>query len=160
MCEVCCEVCRGRSRDDVDRDTVRSIERYGWAVQAVGGDRLHPPWAYTVGLHLYGQPELVVTGMTARRAHALLNERAEHHVRHTGEPPVPGTGMSLRDGPMIEFVELPHPDAHLFTAVRLLGPGVRAVQIVWADDRGRWPWERGFRGRRGGQPVLGPRGSR
>jgi hypothetical protein len=34
---------------------------------------------------------------------------------------------------------------------------VRGLQMVWADDRDRWPWERGFRGRRGGQPVLGPR---
>jgi hypothetical protein len=46
---------------------------------------------------------------------------------------------------------------HLLTAVALHGPAVRGLQMVWADDRSRWPWERGFRGRRGGQPVLGPR---
>jgi hypothetical protein len=28
---------------------------------------------------------------------------------------------------------------------------------VYADDRGHWPWETGFRGGRGGQPVLGAR---
>ena len=155
-----CEICQGRSRIDVDRDFIRIIEQYGWAVQTVQGDRLHPPWAYTVGLHLHGLPELVVTGMAARPATDLLNDLAEHHVHHTGGPPVPGIEVPLRGGPLIEFVELPHPDAHLYTAVRLLGPGIRAVQIVWADDRGRWPWERGFRGRRGGQPVLGPRAHR
>lgn len=31
---------------------------------------------------------------------------------------------------------------------------VQAVQLVWADDRGRWPREVGHRGP---QPVLGPR---
>lgn len=58
-------------------------------------------------------------------------------------------------GPLIEIVELAHPDAHLDTAVALFGRELRALQLVWADDRGHWPWERGFRGMRGGQPVLG-----
>jgi len=26
-------------------------------------------------------------------------------------------------------------------AVALCGPQVRALQLVWADDRGRWPWD-------------------
>jgi hypothetical protein len=28
---------------------------------------------------------------------------------------------------------------------------------VHADDRGHWPWDVGYRGVRGGQPVLGVR---
>jgi hypothetical protein len=39
----------------------------------------------------------------------------------------------------------------------LYGAGIRALQIVHADDRGRWPWETGYRGVKGVQPVLGPR---
>ena len=35
----------------------------GWIIQGVGGDRIPPPWAYTVGLTEFGAPELVVTGM-------------------------------------------------------------------------------------------------
>jgi len=35
--------------------------------------------------------------------------------------------------------------------------GLRALQVVHADDRGHWPWETGYRGVRGGQPVLGTR---
>jgi hypothetical protein len=31
------------------------------------------------------------------------------------------------------------------------------LQLVYADDRGHWPWDTGFRGGRGGQPVLGAR---
>ncbi|MGH3919481.1 MAG: DUF4262 domain-containing protein, partial [Pseudonocardiaceae bacterium] len=57
----------------------------------------------------------------------------------------------------VEIVELPHPDAHLESAIALYGVEIRALQLVRADDRGRWPWERGYRGGRGGQPVLGPR---
>jgi hypothetical protein len=41
--------------------------------------------------------------------------------------------------------------------VDLYGPSVRALQVVHADGRGHWPWDRGYRGVRGGQPVLGIR---
>ena len=50
---------------------------------------------------------------------------------------------------------LPRPGSYL--AIELCGPRVRALQLVHADDRGQWPWDRWYRGVRGGQPVLGPR---
>lgn len=131
--------------------------RHGWAVQGVEGDRIHPPYAYTLGLTECGLPELVVTGMPLPRAAALLNSVAQHVVH--AEPPAVGERIPLIGGPLVEIVELPHPDAHLNTAVALFAGELRALQLVWADDRGHWPWERGFRGMRGGQPVLGPRHS-
>ncbi len=65
--------------------------------------------------------------------------------------------MALRGGPLIEIVEVGEPTAHLQMAIDLYGPRVRALQLVHADDRGRWPSDRRFRGGRGGQPVLGRR---
>jgi len=131
--------------------------QHGWAVQEVEGDRIHPPYAYTLGLTECGLPELVITGLTLPRASRLLNRFAEHMVH--AEPPAAGERIPLVGGPLVEIVELPHPDAHLNTAVALFGRELRALQLVWADDRGRWPWDREFRCRRGGQPVLGPRHS-
>jgi hypothetical protein len=49
------------------------------------------------------------------------------------------------------------PTAHLVIATEFYGPGIRALQLVHADDRGHWPWQVGYRGVRGGQPVLGAR---
>lgn len=135
---------------------VRSlINRHSWAVQAVEGTRVGPPWSYTVGLTAFGAPELVVTGMSHARAAALLNEAAEH-VMHSEAPPA-GDRVTFPDGPRVEFVEVTNADAHLSTAIALFGPVARGLQIVWADDRGHWPWQLGFRGTRGGQPVLGIR---
>lgn len=93
--------------------------RNGWAVQGVEGDRTHPPYAYTLGLTQCGLPELVVTGMSLRRAGALLNSVAAHVVH--AEPPAAGEQIPLVGGPLIEIVELAHPDAHLDTAVALFG---------------------------------------
>ncbi|MBV9381864.1 MAG: DUF4262 domain-containing protein [Streptosporangiaceae bacterium] len=131
------------------------ITQYGWAVQGVERDRIHPPWAYTVGLTPQGHPELVVTGMPIPNATSLLNNVAAH-VLHA-EAPRPGEQVQLRGGPLIEIVDVAVPDAHLYTAVDLYGRELHALQIVHADDRGNWPWDREYRGVRGGQPVLGVR---
>jgi hypothetical protein len=133
----------------------RRIDAEGWTIQGVTGDRLHAPFAYTVGLTDFDLPELVVTGLRYNRACALLDEVAAHSLHC--QPPHPGERVQLDDGPLLEVVSLAHPEAHLFTAVALRGPNITALQLVWADDHGRWPWERGHRGGRGGQPVLGPR---
>src|ERR1039458_8154788 len=64
------------------------IARFGWWVQGVERDRIHPPWAYTVGLAPRGLPELVVTGLPLRRATGLLNGVAAHAVHASA--PTPG----------------------------------------------------------------------
>lgn len=129
-----------------------------FAIQGVEGTRHRSPWAYTVGLTGHDRPELVVTGMSMTRATRLLNDVA-CHVLHA-EAPQPGEVVPLRGGPVIEIVEVAEPTAHLGIAVEIFGANIRALQLVHADDRGHWPWEVGFRGGRGGQPVLGVRASR
>ena len=75
-------------------------------------------------------------------------------------PPLPGraSGSRCAAGPVIEIAEVAAA-AHLVIAIEFYGPGIRALQLVHADDRGHWPWEMGYRGVRGGQPVLGVRAS-
>ncbi len=139
-------------------DHVRDLmDRYGWAVQGVERDRIRPPWAYTVGLTSLGRPELVVTGLSISRAGRLLNDVAAHVVHAAA--PSPGEQIPLTGGPLIEIVEVARPSVHLAVAMELLGPRLRALQVVHADDRGHWPWDLGYRGVRGGQPVLGVRAS-
>ena len=153
MCWLCDHP--GSTPDDY-LDHVRAlIAERGWAVQGVERDRAHPPWAYTTGLTGLGRPELVLTGMPLSRAASLLNDVAGH-LTHSA-PPAPGEQVRLPGGPLIEIVEVAEPAAHLETAVSLYGPQILALQMVHADRRGRWPWEAGYRGVRGGQPVLGIR---
>jgi Domain of unknown function (DUF4262) len=131
------------------------VVQHGWAVQGVERDRNRPPWAYTVGLTPHGRPELAVTGLPIERAMRLLNDVAAH-VMHAAAPS-PGEQIELDGGPVIEIVKVADPAAHLVMAIELYGRRVRALQVVHADDRGHWPWDLGYRGVRGGQPVLGRR---
>lgn len=152
-----CWSCDHPEADQVDyldhiRDTIRE---HRWAIQGVEQGRLHPPWAYTVGLSPYSKPELVVTGLPLTAAAKLLNMSATHLMH--AEAPVPGEQIQFDGGPFVEIVELTEPSAHLHTAVDLYGRDVRALQLVHADDRGHWPWDVGYRNGQGGQPVLGRR---
>ena len=153
MCWMCDH--HKATRQDYLHHIESLVARAGWAVQGVERDRVRPPYAYTVGLTPHGKPELVVTGMSLPRAAELLNDVAIH-VLHAVAPE-PGERVPLIDGPVVEFVEVSVPSAHLVVASELYGPSIRALQVVHADDRGRWPWEIGFRGVKGGQPVLGAR---
>lgn len=151
MCWMCDHP--GSSRADY-LDYMRNImDRCGWAVQGIERDGPHPPWAYTVGLTRLGRPELVVTGMSLHRATHLLNDMAAHSV-HADNPKL-GERVELIGGPVIQMIGVAEPTAHLRIATEMFGPRIRALQVVHADDRGQWPWERGYRGIRGGQPVLG-----
>ena len=156
MCDMCDPSTRAAALGEMEA----LVERFGWAIQHVWPSRVRSRWAYTVGLTRYGLPELVVTGMEEEVAHELLNDTAHGMACHD-ERTVPGQRYSLDDGRRIEVVELAHAEVHLGTAVALHPDRVvRAHQLVWADDRGRWPWDRRFRGSRGAQPVLGPRAVR
>ena len=136
--------------DDVLREVGNRIRRHGWAIQYVESDCA--PYAYTIGLHRLGLPEVLVSGLNQRRSEWLL-DRIGRNSRLFHRPPVPGVQMRLPAGSMAQFLEIPDPAAHLDIAVRYEGIDIRALQIVWTDERGRWPWDRGYDA--GVQPVWG-----
>ncbi|OBF40623.1 hypothetical protein A5724_07565 [Mycobacterium sp. ACS1612] len=129
------------------------IRKAGWTVQYVESDR--PPYAYTIGLHDWDVPELLITGVSRQRGLRLLDAVARKLV--SGEVLTPGQQVSLPDGPLVEVVEVGHPDVHMGWAVAFGGPDIEALQLVWADGRGRWPWSAQFVDGRATQPVLGCR---
>lgn len=143
----------GATQQDYFDELRTTVLKHGWAVQYVESDRT--PYAYTIGLHDRGVPELLVSGLPPQRAGRLLNSMARDTVR--GNPFTPGQQISVPTGPLIEIVEVQHPDAHMDWAVAFGGPELRAPQLVWADGRGCWPWAVGFGDGRRRQPVLGLR---
>ncbi len=131
-----------------------------WVVQGVQRERRRAPYAYTVGLAAHDRPELVVTGLPYDRAAGLLNSLAGQVI--DGGPPQPGELVPLPGGqravgPLAEVVRVAEPGVHLAVAAALNGPAFSALQLVYADEQGRWPWDAGFRGGLGGEPVLGGR---
>ena len=156
-------------------DIRRRIDEYGWAVQAIG-DQCSVPgccasrrgpeeadFGYTVGLtRFHGHPELIVTGVpqidTPRPLNAL-GERVRSGQRLTaGELVSDVLACSCR----VALVEVDPRESmrHLVYANLLYrnagAPPVPALQVVWPDDGGRFPWQPGYLLAGWVQPVLGP----
>lgn len=151
-----CRRCENPSDIDAEDDIEgfrECVAEHGWVIKYVEHDRR--PYAYTVGLHQLGLPELLVTGVTTERALVLLDYFG--HETIVDGAPEPGERREFFDLAQIEAVRIDHPDAHLHLAASLFGSKVRAVQLVWTDMRGRWPWDDGFDFDGLRQPVLGKR---
>ena len=134
--------------DYLDTVITPLVHRNGWAVQGVEGRH---PLAYTVGLTDRGLPELVVTGLRAGPAASLLNDVARQVLQ---QDVTPGQRLSSAQWEL-QVLAVEHPQEHLLTATALYGDEVRGMQLVWPDDRGRYPWQAGHRSQRGGQRLLG-----
>src|SRR5262249_52869691 len=112
MCWQCDDPSDGDAEGYLD-ELRATIRIHGWAVQGVEDDRL--PYAYTIGLHDRGLPELLVTGLPPEGAAGLLNDVAGAAV--DGRDLAPGAHIAVGAGPLLEIVEVGHPDAHMNFAV-------------------------------------------
>lgn len=150
-----CWLCDNPEADQQDYFNVlrAKVLTRGWTVQYVEDDRT--PFAYTIGLHDFGAPELLVTGVSPPRALRLFNYVVPDILRR--DVPAPGQRIALPAGPLVEIVEVDHPEVHMGWAVAFGDPELRALQLVWADGRQRWPWTPDFADGRSRQPVLGLR---
>ena len=132
------------------------LAEHPWVVIGVDRDGYRPPYSYTVGLTELDRPELLITGLSKDRAANVLMAAAEL-VLDVGAPAA-GTRIWLPAKRPGEIVEVAEPSVHLEVAADLFGERLGALQLVYADVRGRWPWDKKFRNGRAGQPVLGLRG--
>ena len=146
---------RRRVPDYLD-EVRRIIARDGHVVQIVlpNHDR-EAGWAYTVGLHGHGLPELIVVGgLSVPCQHSLLNEVAQR--MKIGEPFVPGQReRDLLVGAEVMFVEVADTTTEDFTVANRLQDNFRALQIVWPDHSHRFPWESDYELAAWHQRVLG-----
>lgn len=107
-----------------------------------------PEYAYTFGLTAYGHPELLVSGIESFEVHDRLGPLLEE-IRN-GRLLRPGEELQ-RDSGQRHLIVVPVADPTVLISVQehFAGPGrepVAALQIVWADQEGNWPWEVGWLG--------------
>ena len=147
-------------RDHYLESLLTNIERYGVGLVGVLADvdHNHPVagFTYTVGLTPLGHPELLVYGLPPEVAERLLNVL----VREIRQ------GRQLRPG---DQVRQPGNAAAIFTAIAVLddddlemvreiyGSSDYALQLVWSDEHGRFPWADGYAPWRHRQPIRGLR---
>jgi hypothetical protein len=135
-------------------ESVRAmIEEHGHAVQVVGGS---PGWAYTIGLHAAGLPELIVVGgLSVEGQHRTLNALADR--LRSGEVLAVGErDPSVLEGVDVTYLEVADTTSEEFAVAVKLQAAFRALQVVWPDMENRFPWEAGDAFPPSEQPLLGP----
>jgi hypothetical protein len=129
------------------------IERHGWAVRNVVDPDPAECFSYTVGLTAHGHPEAVMTGLPHDVATAFLNIVGEIVVREGGTLEAGQTTTELAEGPAMPIIAVE--DVSGLTAVDQIFGRVKAIQIVWTDSKGRFPWDSDYANPPGSQRLLG-----
>ena len=156
-CELCEPSPDGWSPHGVDEMIFRCVEEHGWSVTGVIADEHQPGWAYSVGVwHTARLPELCVFGLPFEVMGHAINEvasRARDGTRFDAHSPIEGV---LEPGPLV--LRPVHPSwagTSLFAvANRFYRRPLEFQQLVWPDERGRFPWEAGRSRSIGRQPML------
>ncbi|TKR22511.1 DUF4262 domain-containing protein [Cellulomonas hominis] len=127
-------------------------DEHGWALQWVGPGDGELQFCYTAGLYRYDLPELIVFGPCQADAARLLNTLGAR--MRAGNRYVDGDSIDdvWRHARVMEVLDsrehlvMAHP---LARATRPLP----ALQVIYPDRDGRWPWQPGSR--IANVPILG-----
>jgi hypothetical protein len=138
--------------DPID-DLRAKIETFGWAVRNVADSDPAKCVSYTVGLTNHAHPEVVMTGLPPEVGTAFLNIVGEIVVQEGGRFAPGEATTELADGPPMPVLDVQ--DRSSLTAVSTLYGDVPALQVVWFDSQGRFPWDEGYANPPGSQPLLG-----
>lgn len=114
----------------------------------------------TVGMFLYGLPELVFTGVPVHLVREVVSDLIEGHT--FDREFLAGQRTKLIEGFQTIALSIDAPSAHQALSMccdyyTLTGRSdLRAVQIVFADELGRFPWTSGYSEHdRQLQPIMG-----
>ncbi len=124
------------------------IRKHGYVVQHVLPDyeKMAPPCSYTIGLADEGLPELFVFGLPGESAQVIVNTLAKR-LRKEGKLPTDQPLDEVFEGAKCVLHEVTQEQlgSHLPGARARQHPKpIRAIQIVWPDPAGLFPWETGF----------------
>jgi Domain of unknown function (DUF4262) len=151
-----CVQCQARPVGEVLDGYRRSIRVRGWALASVPSAPGRVGFSYTIGLtRHHGHPELLASGLHPREADGLLTElaagvRAGYRLR-------PGDVLRPDGGHRLQLVSVADPARldHAQAIYRGWAGDVPALQVVWSDHDGHWPWHPGWPGRVSDQPLFG-----
>jgi len=128
------------------------VDRHGWALQWVCPGEGEPSMCYTAGLSAFDLPELVVFGPGTDDAAWLLNTLGAR--MRAGRRYVDGDSIDdvWRHGRLMEVLDSRDRMLVAHALSRAEQP-LPALQVIYPDRDGRWPWQPGSR--IANVPILG-----
>jgi hypothetical protein len=149
-----------KQRDLLEEMIEETIEEHGWFVAKIeaGDGANEPPFAYTVGLYeTYGHPELICVGLRTELMHAMLNNCGAL-IKKGHKPPIGAPFEGVIDDYQVQLRQVrarKSYDEHLGYAIWFNGGRKFPVlQLVWPDQKGRFPGQAGTARLSRQQPLL------
>jgi Domain of unknown function (DUF4262) len=138
-----------------DQKVLPKLEEWGWYVISVAAE---PPFSYSIGLFEHFQhPEIILFGLDSKTGHGIIND-AGRRIRGGHKYDVGVRYNDLLKDYDCEFrpVDPARYDGNLNYALHYYrGSSFSAVQLIWPDTHGRFPWESNFEEHfRADQPLL------
>lgn len=137
------------AEDEHDRKLLSDIETVGWHVIHICEDEQGPAYTFSVGFYYtFQQPEVLIMGLSQEVAHELLKivvlgMAAGKTLRPFERVSNFAQGYDCAFAP----IEIEHFRDYLGYAVwfyRNLPSPFPAMQLVWPDKDGRFPWEANY----------------
>ncbi len=139
---------RTHGDDETERRVIDDVQRVGWHLIGVEDDSAGPGFVYSIGLqHSFGQPEIILFGLGDTSNMAQI-------VNHLGEQMRQGANFDdwYEHDPiaadrrcLFRMVERDFFAEYLGCAVWFYeGLDFTALQCVWPDQNGNYPWEPKF----------------
>lgn len=147
---------------EFDRQMMAQIHKVGWYNLHVAEENGSPEFAFTIGhFENRSHPELIIIGLRPGTAEQFLNLAADR-ITSANEKIIPYKKYNdLADGVTVAFVPVAYKyyDEYLGYAnwyYDSMPKPFPALQLVWPDRAGRFPWEDGYDQRiLKLQPLLG-----
>lgn len=132
-----CDRCGGVTNEQVSRQIERNIQTYGWTMQYIEGDGgRNPAFGYSLGLSLYGHPEIIVFDPDPCWVYRGIKPLAWAVMAGA----VFDEGDDLSDffppPDRAELLRFPDSATHLYTANDMFRepdqPSIPALQLIWS----------------------------
>ncbi|MDO4880423.1 MAG: DUF4262 domain-containing protein [Capnocytophaga sp.] len=127
---------------------LQDIEQYGFEVIMIPPTDYLPSFAYTVGLWKnYQSPEIIVFGLPVETMHIILNTVVNEEIK-AGKPIKTGSNYMdvLQDFP-VQFLSVDKRNISDYFGQAIAfyqTANFPALQLVWPDNKGIFPFEKNF----------------
>ncbi|MEN9866545.1 MAG: hypothetical protein RL748_2135 [Pseudomonadota bacterium] len=134
--------------DQVDQKLLADIDKFGWHVIGIEGGDDSPGFAFSIGFYYqYQHPEMLIMGLPNDTAHTIL--ASIHEMLAAGGSIEPWRAVDdVASFPLMAIpIGFNHYREHLGYAMwfyRSLGAPFPALQLVWPDRAGVFPWQEGY----------------
>ena len=135
--------------DGPERKLVSDVKSVGWHAVHISADEQGPCFTFTVGFYYTFQvPEILVMGLRHEVSHELLRTAASQLKEGKSFPQFKGVS-GFAEGYDCAFapIKIEHYRNYLGFAMwfyRTLNKPFPALQLIWPDKGGRFPWEANY----------------